>query len=363
MIESLVNNFRVGGKFVEAELFGSGHINETYLVIVDQDGIKTKYILRKININVFRNPVNVINNTEKITNHIKRKLEESKQTDIRRNVVNLVKTKDQKYYYLNKDNEYWCMLYFIDNAHTIDDVKTTNQAYQAAKAFGNFVYQLNDLETSKIKDTIPNFHNLEIRLRQFDDAVEKNIVSRVKTVSVEIRKVNENRNLSSKILQLFKTDLPHNRIIHNDTKISNVMLDNKTGKSLAVVDLDTVMLGTILYDFGDMVRSYTNSAQEDGKDINRVKMRIEIFESIVQGYLSQLKSILTKPEIDNLVLGAEVIVFEQAVRFLTDYIVGDVYYSTKYDEHNLIRAKNQFALLNSIFEQKNEMIKIIKKYS
>jgi thiamine kinase-like enzyme len=196
----------------------------------------------------------------------------------------------------------------------------------------------------------------------FDDAVKADAAQRVKLVSKEISDVDKNRSLADKISILLNDGSLPIRIIHNDTKINNVMLDKETNEGLAVIDLDTVMPGTVLYDFGDMIRSSGSPVEEDETDISKINMRINIFDAIVKGYLSELKDVLTKTEIENLVYGVEVIVYEQAVRFLTDYIMNDVYYSIKYEDHNLVRARNQFALLESIQKQKYEMEKIINKY-
>ncbi len=362
MIESIVNKFNINGYFISSKPFGSGHINDTRLVTFNEDGHKANYIFRKINKNVFKNPEIVVNNTLIVTKHIRAKLEQENATDIIRNVVTLIQAKDGKYFYIDNDGEYWSVLRFIEDAYTIDFVENTKQAYEAAKAFGKFTKQLNDIDISKIKETIPNFHNLKSRLQVFDNAVEADVVKRVGKVANEIEEVKKNRSLQESITNLMNSKIIPTRVVHNDTKINNVMLDKKSNKGLAVIDLDTVMPGTVLFDFGDMIRTSTSPVEEDEKDIPKIKMQINIFEAIVEGYLSELKNVLTEMEIKNLVYGAEVIVFEQAVRFLTDYLMGDVYYSIKHDDHNIDRARNQFALLNSIQEQKIEMERIVKKH-
>ncbi len=359
LIEAIINNFCVEGVFSESISYGSGHINETYLITINREEQVDKYILRKINQNVFKNPQTLVNNTTRITDHLRKK-SSSPQTN--REVLRLIRTNNNRFFHVDKTGEYWCLLIFICEAYTLDSVETTQQAYNAAKAFGNFTFQISDLDISTIYDTIPDFHNLENRLVQFDLAKEKDEFNRLQYLKHEITSIDKNRHLSIKLANLFDEQQLPIRIIHNDTKISNVMFDRETEESLAVIDLDTVMRGSILYDFGDMVRSYTNSSSEDSSDITSVKMRIDIFEAIVKGYLSVTKNMLSTLEIDNLVLGAEAIVFEQAVRFLSDYLVNDLYYPIKYADHNLIRAKNQFALLNSIQNQKSEMLKIINSY-
>ncbi len=362
LIKSITNNFIIYGDYLNSKPFGSGHINDTLLVTFNQAGEEVSYIFRKINKNVFKNPEAVIDNTLLVTDHIRNKLEQENKNDISRNVVTLVKAKNNKYYYVDENDDYWAALLFIKNAYTVDYVDTKDQAYKASKAFGKFTKQLSDIDSSKIKETIPNYHNLKSRLQIFDDVVEADVAARVGFVSKEIADVDKNRNLADKIAILLNDGSLPIRIIHNDTKINNVMLDEETNKGLAVIDLDTVMPGTVLYDFGDMIRSSGSPVEEDETDISKINMRKNIFEAIVEGYLSELKDVLTDVEIENLVYGVEIIVYEQAVRFLTDYIMNDVYYSIKYEDHNLVRARNQFALLDDIQKQKSEMEKIVNKY-
>ena len=362
MIEAVANNFFIYGDYVKSQPFGSGHINDTRLVTFNQAGLEVKYIFRKINKNVFKKPEIVVKNTIYVTKQINDKLKRAGEKDISRKVVTLVSANNGKYYYKDERDNYWCVLLFVENAYTVDFVETIDQAYHTAKAFGKFAKQIIDIDVSKIKETIPNFHNLNNRLDAFDSAVQADVSGRVGLVSNEISAVQKNRNLANKIFNLLnREDFPV-RIVHNDTKVNNVMLDQKTGEGLAVIDLDTVMPGTVLFDFGDMIRSSTNPVAEDEADIHKVKMEIGVFEAVVKGYLFELNEDLTNIEMNNLVFGVEVIVYEQAVRFLTDYIMGDVYYSTAFEDHNLVRTKNQFALLASIQNQKQEMEEIIKKY-
>ncbi len=362
MIKTIANNFNIYGDFLSSRPFGSGHINDTRLVTFTDAEKEVNYIFRKINKNVFKNPETVVNNALLVTNHIRNKLEQENENDILRNVVTLVQAKDGKYIYVDKTGGYWSVILFIKDAYTVDFINVIDQAYEASKAFGKFTKQLIDIDISKIKETIPNYHNLVSRLQTFDNSIGTHAAGRVDLVSKEIIAVNRNRNLQENIIDLLNSGTVPLRIVHSDTKINNVMLDDETGKGLAVIDLDTVMPGTVLFDFGDMVRSFTSPVEEDEADIHKVKMQINIFEAILKGYLSELKDVLTTTEIENLVYGAEVIVYEQAVRFLTDYLMGDTYYATDYEDHNLIRARNQFALLESIQEQKEEMERIIKKY-
>jgi len=358
---NIVDRFKVYGNFIKAEPFGSGHINDTLLVELESDGKNDKYILRKINGYVFEKPGLIIENTVMITNHIREKLLNAGEKDLKRKVLSLIETTDGKYSYIDDDENYWCMMLFIDNAYTVDFVETGKQAYEAAKTFGKFQKYLSDFDVSKCHVTIENFHNLSNRLRKYDEALKKDIANRAGGIEEQIEIARKFRYIENEFEKLQIKNIPL-RITHNDTKINNVMLDKNTDKGLCVIDLDTVMPGIIPNDFGDMVRTFTSPAAEDEVDISKVSVRMNIYNEMVSGYLSEVKDILTEDEITNLALGSKIIVYEQAIRFLTDYIEGDVYYRMEYPEHNLVRAKNQFALSESIEKNFDEMQNIVERY-
>ena len=360
--EDVLKNFNIPGDFIDAKPFGSGHINDTILARYKQAGEVVKYILRKINSYVFKEPELIIENTINVTDHIRQKLIELNELDINRRVLTLINTNDENYFHIDKNGEYWCVIVFIDDAYTVDQVETESQAYEAAKAYGKFQKYLSDFDTTKCHITIKGFHNLENRIGAFEETVKVDPKNRVEFIAEEISLFEKYEYLLNKFIELQKSNLPI-RITHNDTKINNIMLQEKTNIGICVVDLDTVMPGIILNDFGDMVRTFTSPALEDEKDFSKVEMRLPIFDALVKGYFSELNDYLTKDETKNLVLGSKIIVYEQAIRFLTDYIDGDIYYKTNYDLHNLNRAKNQFKLLASIEEQSDEMESIIVKYS
>ncbi len=360
MTAKILSNFRLYGDFIDAKPFGNGYINDTFLARFNQSGTEVKYILRKINKFVFKNPKIVVDNTVNVIAHISKKLKNTGIQEISNHVMKLVESNNNNFYYVDENKDYWCVVLFISNAYTLEKVTTKEEAYESAKAFGQFQKHLIDVDVTKYNDSIPNFHNLSGRLADFDLAFENNSAGRVEQASKEIEAVNEYRYLSEKIEKMIANNELPIRITHNDTKINNVMLNKETHKGQCVIDLDTVMPGTVLYDFGDMVRTSTSPVDEDEKDDAKVTMRIDVFEGLVKGYLEELSGVLSKIEIENLVYGSTVIVYEQLVRFLTDFINGDVYYSTKYDDHNLVRTKTQVALLKSILEQSEEMEKIVK---
>ena len=359
-IEKIIKQFKLKGKLITAKPFGNGHINDTYLLVYNQSGTEKKYILRKINKYVFKKPETVIQNSLKITDHIKNHLKNSGIKDTSRRVVQFVKTFDDKPFFTDENHDYWCVILFIENAYTVDYVRKPNQAYEAAKAFGLFQKLISDAPVNEYQYTIPDFHNLQKRLNLFDSVLADDMYSRKESAKPEIELAKKYRFLETRIESLLERDELPLRIVHNDTKINNVMLDNETDEGICVIDLDTVMPGYIISDFGDMVRTFTSPVAEDEQDISKVTMRMEIFEALVNGYLFQLKEILTQAEIDNLVYGAQLITYEQSIRFLTDYLNGDVYYSTAYSDHNLIRARNQFALLESIMGKSDSMKNTIK---
>ena len=359
--EQIVKNFCLPGKFIEAKPFGSGHINDTFIVSFNNNDKYDNYILRRINDYVFKEPKKIIENTLNVTNHIRRKLVAAKEEDINDKVLTMLKATDGNYYHVN-GKDYWCLIYFIDGAYTVDRVDSGEQAFEAAKAYGKFQKYLYDFDTTKCHITIPGFHNLSDRILAYKQTLELDPHNRAKSALEEIE-LSESYMFLKEDYDILQTiNLPI-RITHNDTKINNIMLHNETNEGICVVDLDTVMPGIILNDFGDMVRTFTSPALEDEKDFSKVKMRLPIFDALVKGYLTELSDYLTENEINNLVLGSKIIVFEQAIRFLTDYLAGDVYYKVEYDIHNLNRAKNQFALLASVEKQSDEMNKIINKYS
>ncbi|MFK5856614.1 MAG: phosphotransferase [Bacteroidota bacterium] len=361
-IQKIASNFLVPGTYLSANPIGSGHINETYITSFNNNGVVVRYILRKINKFVFNNPKVVIKNSVNISAHIRQKLINQGVTDVERRTMTFFVTHENKYYHKDQNGDYWCMILFFEDAYTIDFVQTKEQSYKSAKAFGNFQRLIIDANVSDYQETIPDFHNLPKRIEAFDIAVEKNPINRLQNINNELIAINNNRVLGREYTGLMSKNLPV-RLTHNDTKINNVMLDKKTDEGLCVIDLDTVMPGTILNDFGDMVRTSTCTVAEDEKNISKVHIQLDIFEAMTKGYLEPLTGIISKLEIRNLVFGAKLIVFEQAIRFLTDYLLGDKYYSTLYNDHNLVRAQNQFALLKSIQRNEAGMKEIVKKYA
>jgi len=264
----------------------------------------------------------------------------------------MIPASHDEYWYQDEQHDYWRCFHFIDHSITLERVENGRQAQEAAKAFGNFMVALSGFEPSALHITIQDFHNIGKRLNDLDEAVYSDRLSRRSRATDEIKKVAEMKNIASEFLSV-RADLPI-RVTHNDTKINNVLFDANTGKGLCVIDLDTVMPGTLLSDFGDMVRTFTSPSEEDEKDLSKVFFRPEIFIALSQGFLEETVHILSQVEKNNLILGGKIMIYMQAIRFLTDFLAGDLYYKTDYPEHNLVRTRNQLKLLNSFLKHERK---------
>jgi len=346
-IYKVASQFILDGNLISIAPFGGGHINDTFLVKTDN---QDQYILQKINKNVFKNPLHVINNIEKLLNHFEGKGD---------NTLKTFKTSNGEKFVIDSKQDFWRIYNFVDGAQSFDVIQNKLQAFEAAKAFGEFQLKTIDLDISEFYETIPDFHHLGKRYMKFDSVIANNPKNRIDIAKNEIQFAYKHRKISDTISELISAGkLPH-RVTHNDTKLNNVLLHKQTGKGVCVIDLDTVMPGLVLYDYGDMVRTFTSPVAEDDKDFAKVHLRKEIFEELTRGYLYHLSRVLTKNEKENLLLGGKYMTLIMGLRFLTDYIEGDVYYKIKYEDHNLIRAKNQFALLASIEAQEEDLKRII----
>ena len=259
-------------------------------------------------------------------------------------------------WYVDADGNYWRTYQFIENAHTYDAVESTDQAFQAAKAFGRFQKLLVDLPAPRLHDAIKDFHHTQNRFMALEQAIASDVAGRAILAKPQIEFAFAHQSIASILLD---ANLPE-RITHNDTKFNNVMLDDVTGEAICVIDLDTVMPGLALHDFGDMVRTATSPAKEDEQDLTKVTMQFSMFEAIVRGYLASAGNFLTRAERQNLVVSGKLMTYEQGIRFLTDYLQGDAYYKVSRDEHNLDRCRTQFKLLESIEQQEERMDRLVQ---
>lgn len=362
MNKNVFYQFSIPGDFIKAEPYGSGHINDTYSVSVSQAGKPVRYIFQRINDQIFKDVPGLMENIARVTEHTLKKLHESGEEDFSRKTLQLVKTKKGENF-LHDQGLYWRAYLFIENAQTYDLIDDPIKAYEAAKSFGKFLKLLADIPGDPLNETIKDFHNSRSRYNNLQTSIQKNTASRASNVQKEIEFFQSREKYVDVVInQLASGELPL-RVTHNDTKLNNVMLDNESMTGICVIDLDTLMPGSCLYDFGDMVRTATNAGLEDDKDLSKVFVQLPIFEALVKGYLEVNGKALTQNEIKQLVFAGKIITMNVGMRFLTDYLDGDQYFKTKYEDHNLVRCRTQMALIRSIEGHESEMDEIVKKYA
>jgi len=353
----ILDQFPLEDRVVSIEPFGNGHINDTLKITTDKGEIK--YILQRINHMIFTNVDMLQENIYTVTSHIRRKLEARGEKDIDRKVLTFLPTKDGKKYYFDGDS-YWRVCLFIPRSISYEEI-TAEKSYEAGKAFGDFQAMLADIPEGILGETIPNFHNMEFRLKQFHDAVAANPAGRVEMVKDLIDEVEKRAKAMCIQEDLYREGKLRKRVNHCDTKVNNILFD-EDGKVLCVIDLDTVMPGFVLSDIGDFIRTGVNTGAEDDKDLNNIHVNMPIFEAYTRGYMETAKAFLTPMEISMLPYGGRLLTYMQTVRFLTDYINGDTYYKIHYPEHNLVRTKAQFKFLQSLEEKTEEMDGFMKQW-
>lgn len=358
-LTDISKQFQIYGEILHAETCKIGHINETYSATYDQGGTRVRYIHQRINQNVFKNPAAVMNNVMRVTTHLREKLEELPTTHITRRSLTIVPTRKGDSFYLASDGSFWRTFVFVEGVQTFEAVQTPQQAFQAGKAFGFFQSLLVDLPGERLHETIPDFHNTRKRFDALVKAVENDHFNRAREAAPEIDFAMKHESLVDVILHaMAKKKIPE-RITHNDTKFNNVMLDVLTGEAMCVVDLDTVMPGCSLYDFGDMVRTTTSPTLEDERDLSKVRMQMPMFKKLAEGYYSTAGKFLTKQEKALTAFSGKLITFEIGLRFLTDYLSGDTYFRIHRPGHNLDRCRTQFKLVESIEKQEEAMQKFV----
>ncbi len=338
-IARIVSQFPEVGSAISVISFGSGHINDTYKLVSD----KGTFLLQRINHHIFMDVEGMNRNIVMAMEHLNRGQKESGEN--RFEEIRLYPTKENRYHHVDDEENYWRVMNFVKNSHSMDVVETPEQAYEAAKAYAYFLRHLADLPFNGFIETIPDFHNLSWRLKQYDVALQKDAIGRAQSCKAELEFVEQHRHFADKLNALLESGSIPIRITHNDTKINNVLFSNTTGKGIAVVDLDTLMPGTVLYDFGDMMRTFLSPAAEDEQDLTKVIIRQEIFKALHKGYIEELADILTHDERKNLRFGGKVMTFIIGLRFLTDHLNGDTYYKIARENHNLDRCRTQFRLV------------------
>ncbi len=347
---AILKQFAIDEDMVSAVPFGNGHINDT-LKVTNSKG-EIKYILQRINHHIFTNVDMLQNNIFTVTSHIRKKLVARGEQDVDRKVLTFIPAKDGKLYHFDGDS-YWRVCLFIPRSKSFEEV-TPQLSYEAGKAFGDFQTMLSDLPADALGETIPNFHNMEFRLKQFRDAVEANAAGRLEEVKDLVAEIEKRAKEMCIQEELYREGKLKKRTNHCDTKVNNIMFDEE-GKVLCVIDLDTVMPGFVLSDIGDFIRTGANTGAEDDENLDNVEVNLEIFEAYTRGYMETAKAFLTPQEIKLLPYGGRLLTYMQTVRFLTDYINGDTYYKIHSPKHNLIRTKAQFKLLLSLEAHAPEM--------
>jgi hypothetical protein len=350
--------FQFRGQAVNFVPYGNGHINDTYLVTCTGTGAPARYILQRINRSVFHAPAALMQNIERVTAHLAAQF--AGEPDGDRRSLKLISVRDGRNWYEDAQGETWRAYNFVENAHSYETATSAEQAFQAAHAFGCFQRQLADLPAPRLHETIPDFHHTPKRFAALQQGIATDVKGRAKLAQSEIDFALAHESIAGVlIVASLQGDLPE-RITHNDTKFNNVLLDDATGESLCVVDLDTVMPGLALYDFGDMVRTTTSPAAEDEQDLSKVSMQFPLFEGLVRGYLSAAGEFLTPTEKKYLAFSGKLITFEIGIRFLTDYLAGDTYFKIHREGHNLDRCRTQFKLVESIELQEETMNRLVE---
>lgn len=352
-VKSVSQQFQIFGEFLTAAPYGSGHINDTYLATYDVGGTVVRYIHQRVNHNIFKNVPALMENIDRVTRHVAAKLAGSQ--DCSRGTLTVIPARDGKPFHKDPEGNFWRTYLFIEKARTYDAIESTQQAYEAAKAFGRLQGMLADFPAPRLNDTIPDFHNTPQRLAALEAALAADICGRAKTAKPELDFIMQRKAMTRELLDLNAQGLVPERITHNDTKLNNVMLDDVTGQGICVIDLDTVMPGLALYDFGDMVRTATSPAKEDEQDLTRVTMQFSMFEALARGYLESAGSFLTPTEKSQLAFSGKLITLEIGIRFLTDFLSGDTYFKIHRDGHNLDRCRTQLKLVESIEKQEAAM--------
>lgn len=350
-MEQAIYKFKTDGKPLHCKNFGNGQINYTFLITTDSC---KKYILQRINTHVFKKPVELMGNVIAVTEHIRAKSDDPKTS------LHFIPADDGNYYYRDERRRYWRCYELVDG-FCLEAPESDSDFYESAVAFGRFQEQLSDFPAETLTATIPNFHNTPDRYRMLKIAMDEDACDRLQFVQKEVDFIMEREEEAGTIQRMLESGELPLRVTHNDTKLNNVLLDLRTRKALCVLDLDTVMPGSSLFDFGDSIRFGAATAPEDTQELSRMSLDLHLFEVYTKGFLDGCHS-LTKEEIELLPLGAKIITLELAVRFLTDYLESDHYFKTQYPDHNLVRTRAQLRLVADMEAKWYQMEKIVRKY-
>ena len=354
---NIVKHFNIDGDIANISAFGNGHINSTYKVEIKNGDYD--YILQSINTNIFKDVDHLSENILRISEHIKHKLEPVfSEKEILRRSITIVKTNTNELYFTDKEAVVWRMFVFIKDSKTIEILSNTEYAYLAGAGFGDYQWMLSDLPVPKLNEVISDFHNTPLRIENFKKSIAKNSFNRLDEVRKEVDFLLSLAPEMNRIIKYAEDGIIPKRIVHQDTKLSNILFDSM-GEFLCVIDLDTTMPGYLCYDFGDAVRGGMNTAAEDEENLENISLNMEFFAAFTKGYAATTNIFISNEEIKTLAFGAKLITFEQSIRFLDDYLNGDKYYHCTKIKHNLIRTRAQIALLKSIIQNFDEMERVV----
>lgn len=356
-LQNIASKFNFEGEFESKKPYGSGHINDTFKISYTEG----TYILQRINTKIFTKPYELMDNVVKVTEYLKEKIKEE-GGDPTRETLNVIFTKDNKNAYTTEDGEVWRAYTFVEDSISYDLIENAEDFKSSGVAFGKFQKQLEEFPIETLNFTIENFHHTPSRFETFLKVLKENPQDRAKTCQKEIDMILKEKDFVYILWDHHEKGELDLKVTHNDTKLNNVLFDKKTGEAMCIVDLDTVMPGFALDDFGDSIRFGASTALEDEKDLDKVNFDIDLYEVYVEGFLEGADGSLTDLEIELFPVGAKMLTLETAIRFLTDYLEGDVYFKTAYDDHNLVRARTQLKLVSDMNDKWEEMNAIVHKY-
>lgn len=352
-----VSQFDIKGNLISCNVYGNGHINATFLAEYEEEGGQMRrYIVQALNQNAFKQPEQVISNIQKVTSFL------SKNNSDERRVMSMIPTVDGEYFFRDEDGDFWRVYTFVENSLCIERPDNAEDFKECAVAFGHFQRDLNDFPAAELYETIPDFHNTPKRYENFLKAVEEDCCSRAAGVAKEIEFVKARADFYATLYKAHEQGKLPLRVTHNDTKSNNVLLDADSHEALCVIDLDTIMPGFSVTDFGDAIRFGANTAAEDEKDLSKVLFDVELYDAYAEGFISGCDGLMSEDEIMLLPEGSKMMTVECGMRFLTDYLCGDTYFKTAYPEHNLDRCRTQFKLVEEMEKNWDTMKSIVKKY-
>lgn len=354
-------NFAIDGEFVSCEPYGSGLINRTYVAVYNEGGRRVRYIVQRINTNLFKNVDGLMNNIKLVTEFNRAEIMK-RGGDPDRESLTLVPTKNGGTYFRTEEGDCYRVYVFIENAKGYDVVEKPEHFYESAVAFGKFAMLLDRFDSSKLFEVLPDFHNTVKRFDNFRRSLEADKFNRAKDVKKEIEFALEREKITHTIVDLLASGKMPSRVTHNDTKLNNVLIDTRTDKAVSVIDLDTMMPGSICYDFGDSIRFGCNPCLEDTPETEKVIFNMPLFETYTKGYLSVFGDTITDIERKNLPMGAILMTYECGIRFLTDYLDGDVYFRKTREGQNIDRTRTQFKLVSDMEKRYDEMLSAVEKY-